>query len=125
MADDFAEVIEELRRLLEKYRDKLAVTIDTPAEYTLYTKSPSPFPQHKGHGMFFASVRLGKAYVSFHLMPLYMCEALTAGISPSLKKRMQGKSCFNFKTSPSAELVAELEQLTAAAFKHWDEQKWL
>jgi len=70
-------------------------------------------------------VRLGKAYVSFHLMPLYMSPVLTKSISPALKKRMQGKTCFNFKTDPGPELIAELKRLTEAALKHWDEKKWM
>jgi hypothetical protein len=36
--------------------------------------------------MDFGSVRLGKAYVSFHLMPLYMCETLIAAIPEALGK---------------------------------------
>jgi hypothetical protein len=38
-----------------------------------------------------------KNYVSFHLMPVYMYPDLLEGASPGLMKRMQGKSCFNFK----------------------------
>ena len=34
--------------------------------------------------MYFASVRLGEAYVSFHLMPLYMCPSLNEQIAPAL-----------------------------------------
>jgi hypothetical protein len=33
--------------------------------------------------MYFGSVRLGKAYVSFHLMPLYMCPVLAKSIPPA------------------------------------------
>jgi hypothetical protein len=75
--------------------------------------------------MYFAQVRAGKAYVAFHLMPLYMNEALTAAISPALKKRMQGKTCFNFKTAPEPELVEELKRLTDAGFKIFRENKWI
>jgi len=75
--------------------------------------------------MWFGEVRLGKAYVSFHLMPLYMSEKLTSTISPALKKRMQGKTCFNFKTDPEPELLAELERLTEAGLKDWSGKKWL
>lgn len=75
--------------------------------------------------MFFGSVKVGKAYVSFHLMPLYMCAPLTAGISPELKKRMQGKTCFNFKTVPDRDLLDEVEKLTAAGLALWAKQKWL
>jgi hypothetical protein len=125
MAADFAAVFAVLKPVLAKHANRLAVKADTSVEYTLVTKSASPFPQHKGQPMYFGSVRLSKAYVSFHLMPLYMCPVLTKSISPALKKRMQGKTCFNFKTDPEPELIAELTRLTAAAFKQWSEKKWV
>jgi hypothetical protein len=97
MPTGFEPVFSALKQVLAKFAKRLAVKTDAPAEYTLVTKSPSPFPQHKGQPMFFASVRQGKAYVSYHLMPLYMDRAFTESVSPALKKRMQGKTCFNFK----------------------------
>lgn len=50
-------------------------------------------------------------HVSFHLMPVYACPDLLKGLSTSLKKRMQGKSCFNFTTIEPAH-VKELAALT-------------
>jgi hypothetical protein len=122
---DFPSVFAVLKPVLAEYANRLTVQADTSTEYTLVTKSASPFPQHKGQPMFFGSVRLGKAYVSFHLMPLYMSPVLAKSISPALKKRMQGKTCFNFKTDPEPKLIAALTRLTAAAFKQWSEQKWV
>jgi hypothetical protein len=114
-----------LKSVLANYSDCLAVTVDTPIEYTLVTRSASPFPQHKGNPMFFASVRVGKAYVSFHLMPLYMCPAVATHLTPALKKRMQGKTCFNFKTNPEPELIADLKNLIEAGLQEWAGKKWL
>ena len=122
---EFAPVFTLLKSVFAKHAKRLAVKTDTPIEYTLVTKSASPFPQHKGEPMYFGSVRLGKAYVSFHLMPLYFNAPLTGAISPALKKRMQGKTCFNFKTGPEPGLIAELKLLTDAGFKQWGEKKWV
>jgi hypothetical protein len=121
----FASVFAALKPVLAEYANRLAVKADTSVEYTLVTKSASPFPQHKGQPLYFGSVRLGKAYVSFHLVPLYMCPALAKSVSPALKKRMQGKACFNFKTDPEPELIAALTRLTEAAFQQWREKKWV
>jgi hypothetical protein len=63
--------------------------------------------------MFFGAVRVGKAYVSFHLMPVYCCADLLSTISPELNKHMQGKSCFNFKVVDE-ELFKELAKVTKA-----------
>jgi hypothetical protein len=125
MAAPFAPIFAALKGVFARHEDRLAIKATEPTEYTLLTKTPSPFPQHKGHPMYFGSVILGKAYVSFHLMPLYMCPKLQALISPALKKRMQGKTCFNFKTGPDPDLLADLESLTVAALRDWEEKKWL
>jgi hypothetical protein len=74
--------------------------------------------------MFFGAVMTGKAYVSYHLMPLYACPELTATISPELKKRMQGKSCFNFR-EPDSALFAQLGDLTKAGLEKYRAKKWL
>ena len=125
MSTDFAGVFAMLKPLLASQASRLAVGKDAPREYTLVTKSPSPYPQHKGQPMWFGAVKLGKAYVSYHLMPLYMNPMLTNTISSGLRQRMQGKSCFNFKVMPETALLAELKNLTAAAADHWARQKLL
>ena len=43
-------------------------------------------------------------------MPIYMFPELLKDISPALKKHMQGKSCFNFKTV-EPDLFKELQDL--------------
>jgi hypothetical protein len=54
------------------------------------------------------------------LMPVYAVPELLKGMSPELKKRMQGKACFNF-TSIEPGQAKELGALTRAgiaAVKH-------
>ena len=125
MPAEFDAVFTTLKPVLGKYASRLAVKTDTAREYSVVGKKPSPFPQHKGNPMWFACLRKGKAYVSFHLLPLYMNPALQKEVTPALKKRMQGKACFNFKTEPDAELLSDLKELTSAAYKNWTEKKWL
>jgi hypothetical protein len=71
-------------------------------------------PRTPGQRMWFGGVRTMKAYVSYHLMPVYSHAALAATIPPALKRRMQGKSCFNFKVLDPA-LFDQLEALTRDA----------
>jgi len=59
-----------------------------------------------------AGTRIGKSYVSFHLMSVYTDPELMASMSAGLRRRMQGKSCFNF-TKVDEPLFAELEKVTA------------
>ncbi|MGA2217004.1 MAG: hypothetical protein ABSG51_02910 [Terracidiphilus sp.] len=125
MAADFPAVFETLKTAFGQHPDRLIVQADTPSLFNLNSRVPSPFPQHKGQPMWFGAVRLGRAYVSFHLMPLYMNPRLLSLVSPALRKRMQGKTCFNFKAAPDPELLDELSQLVDAALKDWAANKFL
>ena len=109
--DDFALAYAKLRDILIPYHDRLEVTADSKYKFYTQTRSAS----HNGKPLFFAAVVMGKAYVSYHLMPLYWDPALLKGSSSELKKRMQGKSCFNF-TEPKPALFRELSRLTAKGF---------
>ena len=74
--------------------------------------------------LWFAGVRKGKAYVSYHFVPIYACPDLAKGMSPELKKRMQGKGCFNFK-SVDAKLFKELGQLTKSGLEKFSDPEVL
>jgi hypothetical protein len=102
------EVFARLREILVPYQGRLTVSSDQPANFEL------EIPPTTGdkRGMFVAAVRDGKAYASFHLMPVYAFPDLLDSLSPELRRRMQGKSCFNFSRIDEG-LFAELEALTA------------
>jgi hypothetical protein len=111
--EEFQFVFKKLRAILEPYAANLVLVHNNESHYYLDTKHVMP---HNKLPLFFASVRIRKSYVSFYLMPIYACPDLLLTISPALKKRMQGKSCFNFK-SADEKLFAELAELTKAGFK--------
>lgn len=69
----------------------------------------------KGRELYFGGVQIKKNYVSYHLMAVYMNPGLLAQISQALRKRMQGKSCFNFKKIDD-DLLAELRDLTRKSY---------
>jgi len=54
-------------------------------------------------------------------MPVYMYPELLQGISPELRKRMQGKSCFNFKKM-EPELFKELSDLTRKSVNKFQQE---
>ncbi|WP_438008705.1 hypothetical protein WME89_08380 [Sorangium sp. So ce321] len=105
---------EALRSILQRHARHLVVVHDTPDNYYLDTRTKGP----NGKPLFFGATRVGRAYTSFYLMPVYTNPELLGDMSPELKKRMQGKSCFNFKTNEPA-LFAELEALTGRCFERW------
>ncbi len=103
MADtkSFAPVFKRLKQILKPYATRLVVTIDTPTAFHLDTQHVLPSKKP----LFFGTARVDKAYVSFHLMPVYAFPDLLKNISPGLKKQMQGKSCFNFRTINESEML--------------------
>jgi hypothetical protein len=109
---DFAPVFEKLKSILQLYSQKLVVKADTSENFSL----DGAYSQKWKKEPFFGAVQVKKNYVSFYLMPVYMYPGLLENISPELKKRMQGKSCFNFKKIDPA-LFEELAQLTMQGFE--------
>ena len=107
------EVFNRLREILTPYQGRLAVLADGPTTYEL----GAPAPPGKT-GRFLAAVRDGKAYASFHLMTVYAYPDMLDGMSPSLRRRMQGKSCFNFSRVDEP-LFAELADLTARGLERF------
>lgn len=107
-ADNFAAAFYALKRVFEPSVRYLQISADTRTRFYLETRT-----HYNGRPLFFGAVISGRAYVSFHLMPLYWDPSLLKKVSPKLKKHMQGKSCFNF-TAPDHALFRELSKLTAA-----------
>ena len=118
--DDFAGAFAGLRAILAPYAKKCSVVHDTSDNYYLNTQHIMKNKQP----LFFAGVRKGKAYVSFHLMPVYASPELLTKMSPELKRRMQGKSCFNFR-SVEETLFKELAKLTRVGFTRFNDRKFL
>lgn len=119
MADQrFAQVFLELRTILQQYGAALGVSADTSDQYMV---KPPDVPELNKMG-FFAGLQVRKNYVSFHLAPVYVDPTLLEEISPALKKRMQGKSCFNFAKVDSA-LFAEMDQLAARSFERFPQSQ--
>ena len=113
---DLTAVHDRLRDILAPYRQSLAVTKDGPGGVTLEV----PGLEGKPWG-YVAGTRLGKRYVSYYLMPVYESPDLIRDMSPGLKKRMQGKSCFNFSTIDEG-LFDELAAITARGIPGFEER---
>jgi len=105
--NDFPIIFEQLKNILKPYAEKLTLKADTSDSYYI----DGPYSEKWKKQLFFASAQVKKNYVSFYLMPVYMYPELLLGISPELKKHMQGKSCFNFK-KVELDLFGELTELT-------------
>jgi hypothetical protein len=112
----FAGVHARLRDILAKYeRRALAARTDKPDSYILVGP---PTPASVGREVWFGAVETRKSYVSYHLMAVYAFPDLLEGMTPELKKRMQGKSCFNFGAIDER-LFKELARLTERGYRRF------
>lgn len=110
MKKDLPAVFLALKSIMAPYATQLDAKKDDEVELYVDTRHL----QKNGKPLFFGAVQTKKSYVSFHLMPVYLEPELLLGVSPRLRDRMQGKSCFNF-AEVDHDLFDELAALTDAA----------
>ena len=113
----FTPLFNRLKAIMSPLEPRLTLLKDEPGDYSLESHTAGPH----GRPIWFGGVQIGKRYVSYHLMPVYVHPELLEGISDGLKKRMQGKSCFNL-TKEDETLFAELEMLTRAGLERFEER---
>ena len=101
---DLDPVFDRLTSMLRHHARGLVLTRDDADQLSYDTDGDPP--------EFFGSVMRRKSNVALHLMPVYRDPSLLDDVSPDLRKRMQGKSCFNFARVDEA-LLADLDSLLA------------
>jgi hypothetical protein len=115
---DFPAVFASLKKILKVYEPNLVVKHDEPDNYYLNTHYSEKWRKE----LFFGAVTVKKNYVSFYLMPVYIYPDLLEGLSPELRRHMQGKSCFNFKGIDEA-LFEELARLADSSVQRVQTEK--
>ncbi|WP_420605173.1 hypothetical protein [Novosphingopyxis sp.] len=92
---DLQPVFDAIRPFYARHADRGVVTDDRDGVYYIGTNEVR---EKDGYRTQFGGVEIKKNYVSAHLTPVYVHPDLLSDVSAGLKKHMQGKSCFNFKT---------------------------
>lgn len=110
--DEFQALFDRFKAMLQPYAERMHVSVDAPGYYGVDMAAEA----ERTPATWFAGTRLGKRYVSYYLMPIYVQPSLADDLSPALRKRRQGKSCFNLTRVDEA-LLAELEALTARGYE--------
>lgn len=112
--NEFTATFARLRGLLEPFEERLVVKHDRADVYYLDTRHLEQWKKE----LFFGGVQIRKTYVAYYLFPVYVFPELLDDVSPELKRRMQGKSCFNFRSIDDA-LLGELKRLTERGFDRY------
>ena len=118
---DLSGVFEALKPIYSVHAPTCVVLFDEPGKYYLGTHEVRV---RDGYRTWFGGVEIKKNYVSAHLMPVYAHPEMLDDLSPILRKRMQGKSCFNF-ARPDPELFKELALLTKAGYDFYRKEGYL
>ena len=118
--NDLRPVFERLKEIFAPYEPKMNIAQNSHNMYVLNTR----YLLKKNYPLMFGGVRLGKNYVSYHLMSIYGSLGESTAISPELKKRMQGKACFNF-TAIDEPLFKELAKVTKEGAKRFSDEKFV
>ncbi len=116
--ENFPALFARLKAIIEPLALGRLVQADT-ADHYVVAAHPSPKYRQYPQGIYLAGVQIKKNYVSYYLMPVYAFPELLEGISEPLKKRMQGKSCFNFTKidEPILDELARLTTMTVECFQ--------
>ena len=117
MAENFGTVFLRLRNIMLEAAPGTTIAKDAPGTLELRTKKVDLKTKQQE---WFGTGTIKKAYVAYHLMPLYNQPKLGDDISPGLAKRKQGKTCFNV-TRTDEQLFSELSCLTSVCAALVDE----
>jgi hypothetical protein len=115
---DFQPVFLSLKAILQPFEAALLLKANDAGNYSLN----APFSEKYRKELFFGAATIKKNYVSYYLMPVYIFPDLLEGITPRLRRRMQGKSCFNFSAIDD-ELLEELKTLTRRGFDRYRQER--
>jgi hypothetical protein len=110
---DLAGTYARLRPILDPYVSRMQVVQDNERGVYLNTHAV----MKNGQPLFFASIAINKGYVSFYVNPVDVYPDLLDDIG-LLKKRLQGKSCVNFR-SVDDEQLDELRRLVERGYERF------
>ena len=108
-----SQVFEALAGILVPYARLLDSEMHPNMGYCLKATTGRPAKE-----IYFGSVKLQQDHVSFHLFLLYAYPDLEGQLSPELRKRLEGKTCFRIERFDTS-LFRELESLTRLTFERF------
>lgn len=114
--DEFGAIFDRIRAMFAAHEVKCVVMHDGPGRYYLGTHEVRA---KDGYRTWFGGVEIKKNYVSAHLIPVYAHPEMLESVNEALRKRMQGKSCFNFKKLDEA-LLTDLQELVDAGAERFE-----
>jgi hypothetical protein len=112
---DLGATFAALKALLVRHERHLVVVHDAPDQFYLNTRKPGP----DGKPLFFGAVELKRYNVLYRLLPLHVDPALVSGLSPALRKHLQGKADLAF-TGIDPPLIEELDRITRAGMASFE-----
>ncbi len=108
-----SQVFEALAAILVPYARLFQSEMHPNMGYCLKASHGRPAKE-----LYFGGVRLHSDHAKYHLFLLYSYPELEAGMSPELRQRLEGKTCFRIERF-DRELFVELEALTRACFERF------
>ena len=121
---DHAEIVNDIRGLLEKHAPPFEVRRDAKGGLHLWSVKDILVEGRKKKEIYFAGVVPQKGYVSFHYMPVYTNPEQKAILSPELLALLKTKSCFHVKQLDPA-MKRHIRAALASGYKIYQQRGWV
>jgi len=109
-----SETFESLAGILVPYARMFESEMHPRMGYCLKAK----YGERPIRELYFGGVRLHQDHASFHLFLLYSYPDLEDGLSPELRRCLEGKTCFRIELGDGA-LIEELKALTRTCYERF------
>ena len=118
------EVFGKIKEILKKYEPPFGHKIDSNTGYDLWSFRAVEMSGRKYPELYFGGITLRGKYVSLYNMAIYIHKELLADLSPALKKKLSGKSCFHL-TEVDNTMLTEIETLYDKAYQFYKDSGWI
>jgi len=125
MKTDFVEIFQTIRASLQPYTSNGFIAQEnSETNYELWSERNIVVDGKEKHELFFASVKITKSNVEFHLMATDLENEINNIAHPELLKLLNGKSDFQL-TKLDDNLMEQIDAALAAAYTIYKQKEWI
>ena len=125
MKTDFVEIFQTIRASLQPYTaNGFIARENSETNYELWSERNIVIGGEEKHELFFASVKITKSNVEFHLLATDVEQEISNIVHPELLKLLNGKSNFQINRLDDT-LLEQIDAALAAGYTIYKQKEWI